>query len=42
MAASIEVGEGDEEQLRLILRVKDQRAIGMLQKWIAWECPFSR
>lgn len=26
-----------KEQLRLILHVKDQRAIGMLQKWIAWE-----
>ncbi len=25
-----------KEQLRLILHVKDQRAIGMLQKWIAW------
>ena len=25
-----------KEQLRLILHVKDQRAIGMLQKWIDW------
>ena len=25
-----------KEQLRLILHVKDQRAIGMLQKWISW------